>query len=73
MLYKAEPKGQNLSIVAAVEGYAQRHTMSEKEVFELMKKYEIHTMLRSAWDVLHTQALEESIDYVEDALAWKQK
>jgi hypothetical protein len=73
MIYKDEPKDQNLSIIVAVEGYAQRHNMSEKNVFELMKKYEINTMLRSAWDVLHTQALEESINYVEDVLAWKQK
>ncbi|GMO38147.1 MAG: hypothetical protein Ta2B_17870 [Termitinemataceae bacterium] len=73
MIYKDEPKDANLLVIVAVEGYAQRHNMSEKEVFALMQKYEINSMLRSAWDVLHTQAIEESIDYVEDVLAWKQK
>lgn len=71
MIYKDEPKDENLGMVVAVEGYAQRHGMSEKDVFELMKKYEVNKGLRSAWTVLHTQALEESIDFVEDVLKRK--
>jgi hypothetical protein len=73
MIYKDEATDENLGIVVAVEGYAQRHNMREKDVFALFKKYEINKMLRSAWSVLHTQALEESIEYVEDVLSWKQK
>jgi hypothetical protein len=68
MIYKDEPKDENLLVVIAVEGYAQRHNMKEKDVFELFKQYEINMAIRECYSTLHTQALEETIDFSEDVL-----
>jgi hypothetical protein len=73
MIYKDESKDENLGIVVAVEGYAQRHNMREKDVFALLQKHEVNKMLRSACVCSTFQALEESIEYVEDVLSWKLK
>jgi hypothetical protein len=71
MIYKAEPKDANLLVVVAVEGYAQRHNMPGKDVFELFKQYEINTAIRECYSTLHTEDLEETIGFAEDLLKRK--
>ncbi|GHV39078.1 hypothetical protein AGMMS49546_10530 [Spirochaetia bacterium] len=68
MIYKDEPKDANLLVVVAVEGYAQRHNMKEKDVFEQFKRYEINIAIRECYSTLHTQDLEETIGFAEDVL-----
>jgi hypothetical protein len=63
---------QNLMLVTAVEGYAQRYSLSEREVFALFDKYGVAALIRAAYEVLYTQNLEESINFADDILRWKQ-
>ena len=65
-------RDQNLMIVYAVEGYSQRHNLSEKDVIALFQKYGINRLIRDNYNVLHTQDLDESISFAEDVLSWKQ-
>jgi len=62
----------NLMVVEAIEGYAYNHELNTKEVFELFTKKGILPLLRSQYQALHTQSLEESIHFVEDVLRRKQ-
>ncbi|MFU0825987.1 MAG: DUF5405 domain-containing protein [Lachnoclostridium sp.] len=62
----------NLLVVEAVEGYAYNHKLSPIEVLELFTSKGILTLLRSQYQALHTQSLEESIYFVEDVLRRKQ-
>jgi hypothetical protein len=71
MIYYDEPHDANLLVVVAVEGYAQRHNMQEKDVFDLFKKYEINKLIRKHYNTLHTQDLEETIGFAEDVLKRK--
>jgi hypothetical protein len=66
-------RDQNLMIIYAVEGYAQRHRISEKDVFSLFKNHGIQTLIRQNYNTLHTQDLDESISFAEDILLWKEK
>jgi len=65
-------RDQNLMLVYAVEGYAQRHNLCEKDVISLFKKHGINDLIRKNYNALHTQDLDESISFVEDILSWKQ-
>jgi hypothetical protein len=62
---------QNLMVVAAVEGYAQKHQIDAAESFGLFKKHGILNMIRSCYEMLHTQSLDESVAFAEDILARK--
>jgi len=63
---------QNLMLVYAVEGYAQRHNMPEKDVIALFREHGITQLIRKNYNALHTQDFDESISFAEDVLAWKQ-
>lgn len=65
-------RDMNLMIVEAIEGYAYNHNLVTKEVFELFFKKGIIPLLRSQFQALHTQSLEESIYFVEDVLRREQ-
>ena len=62
-------RDENLMVVAAVEGYSFVHRMSEKDTFDLFSRYNIFNLLRSQYDVLHTQSLDESVSFVNDVLS----
>jgi hypothetical protein len=66
-------RDQNLMVVYAVEGYSWRHKLPEKDVIALFQKYGINDLIRTNYNALHTQDLDESIAFAEDILAWKQK
>ena len=56
-------------VVTAVEGYSLEHSMDEKDVFDLFSRHNIFNLLRSQYDTLHTQSLDESISFAEDILS----
>ena len=64
-------RDQNLMLVYAVEGYSQRHNLSEKDVISLFLKHGINNMIRKNYNALHTQDFDESISFAEDVLSWK--
>ena len=66
-------RDQNLMVVVAVEEYAARHNMKTGEAFRLFRQYEINTLIRRHYGVLHTQALEENGYFAEDILKRKMK
>ena len=65
-------RDQNLMLVYAVEGYAQRHNVPEKDVLSLFLKHGINHLIKKNYNALHTQDLDESISFAEDILSWKQ-
>jgi hypothetical protein len=62
---------QNLMIVAAVEGYAQKHDVDPADSFALFKKCDLFSMIRSCYGMLHTQSIDESLAFAEDIIARK--
>jgi hypothetical protein len=58
-------------IVAAVEGYSFRHNMTSKDAFDLFARYDVLNSIRSQYDTLHTQSLDESVSFAEDILKSK--
>ena len=62
-------RDENLMVVTAVEGYSFEHGMGEKEVFDLFSRHNIFNLLRSQYDTLHTQSLDESVSFAEDVLS----
>lgn len=64
-------QNMNLLVVEAIEGYAYNHKLKPAEVLELFSRKGILTLLRSQYEALHTQSLEESIYFVEDVLRRK--
>ena len=65
-------RDQNLMVVYAVEGYAQRYNLPEKKVMALFKNHGIIQLIRQHYNTLHTQDLDEVITFAEDILSWKQ-
>lgn len=59
----------NLLVITAVEGYAQNHQMSESDVYAEFNKYKIISLIREQYEALHTQPLEDTVDFVEDVMA----
>ena len=59
----------NLLVITAVEGYAQNHKMSESDVYTEFNKYKIIPLIRQQYEALHTQPLEETVNFVEDVMA----
>jgi hypothetical protein len=60
---------ENLLVVAAVEGYARRHQLSARDTFDLFERRGVISLVRKHFGTLHTQAMEESVDFAEDVLA----
>jgi hypothetical protein len=56
-------------VVAAVEGYSFGHGMDEKDAFDLFSRHDLFDLLRSQYDTLHTQSLDESVSFAEDILS----
>ena len=62
-------RDENLMVVAAVEGYSFEHGMSEIEAFDLLSRHNVFNLIRSQYDTLHTQSLDESVSFAEDILS----
>lgn len=60
---------KNLMVVTAIQGYAENHHIAEVEAYELFARKDLLTLIRSQYEALHTQPLEECINFVEDVLA----
>ena len=60
---------KNLIVVAAVEGYSSKHNLSTGTVFDMFVEHNILILLRSQYDVLHTQSLDEGVIFAENILA----
>ena len=65
-------RDQNLMFVYAVEGYSQRHNLTEKDVITLFRKHKINKLIIKNYNALHTQDLDECISFSEDVLAKKE-
>lgn len=61
-------KDKNLLVVTAVEGFAEKHHLSEDEVYKRFSKHGIIDLVRAEYDALHTQPLEETVRFVEDVM-----
>ena len=59
---------KNLLVVTAIQGYAENHHISESEAFDKFSRYNIQDLIRDQYEALHTQPLEETIDFVEDVM-----
>ena len=60
---------KNLIVVATVEGYSSKHDLPTGAVFDLFVENNILILLRSQYDVLHTQSIDEGVIFAEDILA----
>jgi len=56
-------------LVAAVDSYADEYGLPYSQVFARFKEHGAFDALRSSYDVLHTQSLDESAAFVKDFLA----
>lgn len=63
---------KNLLIIEAIEGFAFNHNISSINAFNIFEKYDLFKLIRSQYDVLHTQSLEESIEFIEDVVRRKE-
>jgi len=59
---------QNLMLVYAIEGYARRRGIPEKEAFEIFRQYAISDYFRKYYGVLHTQDFDEDVFFAEDLI-----
>ena len=59
---------KNLLVVTAIQGYSENHHISESEAFDKFSRHNIQNLIRDQYDALHTQPLEETIDFVEDVM-----
>jgi hypothetical protein len=59
-------RGQNLIIVAAIDRYADEHSISNQEAYALFLKYDLFNILRDNYDTLHTQELFEGAAFAND-------
>ena len=60
---------ENLLVVAAVEGYSRRHHLPTKKVIELFVSCGLLQLIRQNYPTLHTQSLDDRVDFAEDVLA----
>jgi hypothetical protein len=56
-------------VVAALEGYSFKNGIDVKTAYNLFKRYDMFNLIRGEYDTLHTQSLDESASFAEDALA----
>lgn len=68
VMQKEKERDANLIFVAAVEEYGLRHQMQVKDVLSLFAEYNIFSMLRLQYEVLHTMDLGEGADFAESVL-----
>lgn len=62
-------KDKNLLVVTAIEGFAENHRLSEEKVYEKFSRHGIIDLVRAGYDALHTQPLEETVQFVEDVMS----
>jgi hypothetical protein len=62
---------KNLMVVAATEGYADRHDMPASSALALLSKHGVTDAIRQNYNTLHTQSLDECVYFAEDMLKWK--
>jgi hypothetical protein len=62
-------RDENLLVVAAVEGYSRRHRQPARETIKTFARRGLLRLIRDNYPVLHTQSLDESVDFAEDVLA----
>jgi hypothetical protein len=62
-------RDENLLVVAAVEGYSRRHRVPARETISTFASEGLLRLIRDNYPVLHTQSLDESVDFAEDVLA----
>jgi hypothetical protein len=63
---------KNLLVIEAIEGFAYNHNISSSKALDIFNKYDLIKLIRSQYEVLHTQSLEESIWFVEDIVRRKE-
>jgi hypothetical protein len=61
-------RDENLLVVAAVEGYSRRHGTPARDTIDLFSRNGILRLIRDSYAALHTQSLDESVEFAEDAL-----
>lgn len=61
-------RDENLLVVAAVQGYSERHSISGRQAFELLRSNGVLKMVRDNYATLHTQGMWESADFAEDVM-----
>ena len=61
-------KGCNFLVIAAVEGYAQKHGLMVADVIKLFNQHDIISAIRSQYSVLHMLDLDEAEGFAEDLL-----
>ena len=63
-----EIKDCNFIVIAAVEGYAQKHGLTVTDVIKLFNQHDIISAIRSQYSVLHLLDLDEAVEFAEDML-----
>ena len=58
----------NFLVIAAVEGYAQKHGLMVADVIKLFNQHDIISAIRSQYAVLHMLDLDEAEEFAEDML-----
>ncbi|MGL4485412.1 MAG: DUF3791 domain-containing protein [Anaerovoracaceae bacterium] len=69
---KQKERDENLIVVSAVDGYARKYNMPAIDAFKLFQNKGIINLLRNQYEVLHTQSLDESLEFAEDILLRRQ-
>lgn len=62
-------RDENLMVVAAVEGYSLKTGLAPVEAFDIFKRNGVFAKIRESYDALHTQSLNESVEFAADILA----
>jgi hypothetical protein len=57
---------QDLMIVYAIEGYANKHKMPSLDTYSLLMRSQVPGLIRKHYGALHTQDMDENIDFAED-------
>lgn len=65
---RQKERDMNLIIVATVEEYGLRHQMPVKDVLSLFEKYNMLSLLRTQYEVLHMMDLSEGVNFAEEVL-----
>jgi len=68
-VFSQKERDANLLVVVAVEGYSMKHGIPASEVAQLFCKHGLFDAIRSNFEILHTQSLEESAAFADDILA----
>jgi hypothetical protein len=57
---------ENLMVVSAVEGFSAHHKLPSAAAFLLLNQTGAISSIRKNYESLHTQSLDEVVDFVED-------